>query len=75
MKILIDYFLYSLFIGVLIIYIKSPKPSIVIKSPVAGHSSGDIVYTDNSGSCFKYSKTEVMCPLDPTVKTVNYHDQ
>lgn len=74
MKILIDYFLYSLFIGVLIIYVKSPKPSIVIKNQIPVNI-GDIVYTDDSGTCFKYSKTEVMCPLDPTVKTMNFQDQ
>jgi hypothetical protein len=72
MNIAIDYFLFTLFIGVLIIYIKSPKPSIIIKNSII--SSGDIIYTDETGICTKYDKIDAMCRLDPTVKIFKLED-
>lgn len=57
------YFFVSLFIGMLVAYIITPAPEIIIKYPTP-HNVGKIVYKDSADVCYKYVSSEVNCPSD-----------
>ena len=59
-KIDIFYLFISLFIGFFLVYITSPKPTVIVKYPTV-KNAGKILYEDNNGVCYKYKAVEVNC--------------
>ena len=53
------YFMISFCIGIMFVYISTPSPQIVHKFPSPDNE--DVVYKDNSNSCYKYNSKEVPC--------------
>ena len=60
MKITLFYFIVSLAIGIMILYIIHPQPKIVIKYPTIDNMSKTI-YKDDKGTCYNYKKEEIDC--------------
>ena len=60
MKITLFYFLVSLFIGIMILYIIHPEPKIIIKYPTIDNVEKNI-YKDDKGTCYQYIKEETKC--------------
>ena len=60
MKITLFYFLVSLFIGIMILYIIHPQPKIIIKYPTIDNIDKN-VYKDDNGTCYQYIKEETKC--------------
>ena len=50
-------------IGLLICYILTPSPEVVVKFP-SPYNAGNVVYRDKADTCFTYSANEVACPRD-----------
>ena len=71
---LLDYidpiiFLSALCVGLLYTYYVTPIPQIIVKYPTP-FNVGKILYTDNSGSCYKYKIKKTDCPYDKSkIKT------
>ena len=59
-KITLFYFIVSLFIGILILYIIHPEPKVIVKYPTIDNVSSN-VYKDDKGICYSYQKEEVNC--------------
>jgi len=59
-KITLFYFIISLFIGILILYIIHPEPKVVIRYPTIDNMSKN-TYKDDRGTCYNYKKIEVEC--------------
>lgn len=57
------YFFLSFFFGILMVYLSTPKPKVIIKFPTP-QNAGKIIYKDNSGVCYKYIAKEVKCPMN-----------
>lgn len=58
------YFIVSLAIGLLFVYLSVPSPTIIYVYPTPDNVN-DIEYKDKSGSCFKFDAQEVSCPSNP----------
>ena len=56
-------FLGAFTIGMIYIYISTPKPKIIIKYPNP-YNCGKIVYRDKSDTCFVFKAKKVTCPTD-----------
>ena len=69
------YFLVSLFVGMFFVYIFSPTPDIIIKYPLP-EENDNIIYQDETDTCYKYIKEEVNCGDKNDIKKfdVNYVD-
>lgn len=50
-------------IGLLICYVLTPAPEVVVKFP-SPYNAGNVVYRDKSDTCFTYMANEVACPRD-----------
>jgi hypothetical protein len=61
-KINFIYFTISFCVGIFLVYIQTPKKTIVYKFPSPDNS--DLVYKDKSESCYKYHSNEIECPKD-----------
>ena len=59
-KITLFYFIVSLFIGIMILYLVHPEPKVIIKYPTIDNLSKNI-YKDDRGTCYSYKKEEVKC--------------
>lgn len=59
-KITLFYFIISLFIGIMILYIIHPRPKVIIKYPTIMNVSKNI-YKDDKGTCYNYKKEEIDC--------------
>jgi hypothetical protein len=59
----IKYFLVSFATGILIVYLNTPPPEIIIKYPTP-LNAGKIIYKDDAGVCYKYKANEVECPTN-----------
>lgn len=57
------YFFASFAIGMLLVYITTPTPDVVLKFP-SPYNAGKITYRDKSNSCYKYKADDVSCPKD-----------
>lgn len=57
------YFFISFAIGLLLVYVITPPPNIVVKFP-SPYNAGKIVYKDKSDTCYKYNAHKQSCPLD-----------
>ena len=56
-------FFVSFAIGMLLVYITTPKPDVVLKFP-SPYNAGKITYRDKSNSCYRYKADDVSCPKD-----------
>ena len=57
------YFMVSLSIGLLLAYLFTPIPEIIIRYPTP-ENAGKIIYKDTNDVCYKYKSEEVQCPKD-----------
>jgi len=57
------YFLVSLAVGLLFVYLSTPTPTIIYVYPTPDNVN-DIEYKDEAGNCFKFNADEVACPTD-----------
>jgi hypothetical protein len=60
------YFFISFAIGILFVYLLTPKPEIVYKFP-SPYNSGSVVYKDKNDTCYIYKATREECPLDSSL--------
>lgn len=60
------YFFLSFAIGLLIVYVITPPPQIVVKFP-SPFNAGNITYRDKVDSCFVYKADKTSCPRDTTL--------
>lgn len=60
-KIIPFYFVLSLFIGFLILYLIFPEPQIIIKNPSVNDELSEL-YVDDNKVCYRYKREEVECP-------------
>ena len=58
------YFFLSFAIGILIVYIITPPPEIILKFP-SPYNAGKVTYKDKSNTCYKYRAESVPCTIDP----------
>jgi hypothetical protein len=56
-------FFISLFIGLMMCYVLTPPPKIVLRHPTPENAKHTI-YQDKSDNCYKYEVDEVSCPHD-----------
>jgi len=59
-KISLFYFIMSLFIGIMILYVIHPSPEIVNNYPQID-SLSKIIYKDDIGKCYSYIKEKKSC--------------
>ena len=59
-KITLFYFIISMFIGIMILYVIHPEPKVIVKYPTLDKVSNTL-YKDDKGTCHSYEKTEVKC--------------
>ena len=57
------YFALAFGIGMLVVYISTPPPTVVIKFP-SPYNAGKVVYTDKAGECYVYKSETHSCPRD-----------
>jgi len=57
-------FLISFSIGMMIAYIATPPPRVIIKFPTL-ENAGKILYKDDVGVCYRYHPQRVNCPSNP----------
>ena len=53
-------FLISLFIGLLFVYLSTPKPTVIYVYPTPDNVK-DIEYVDVANNCFQFESKEVSC--------------
>ncbi len=56
-------FFISLAVGLLLAYITTPPPDVLIKHPTP-ENAGKVVYRDNADVCYKYRAERISCPAD-----------
>jgi len=59
-KITLFYFIVSMFVGIMILYVVHPEPKVIIKYPTIDNLQKNI-YKDDKGTCYSYKKEEVIC--------------
>lgn len=57
-------FLLSFGIGMMIAYIATPPPHVIIRFPTV-ENAGKITYKDDAGVCYRYRAKTTSCPDDP----------
>lgn len=57
-------FLGAFAIGIAVIYLKAPTPTVVVRMPTPYDGAARRVYTDDAGDCFTYEATPVPCTPD-----------
>jgi len=57
------WFILSLGVGLLYVYLTTRSPEVVIKYPTP-ENAGKIVYHDSNDVCYKYRAEKVACPVD-----------
>lgn len=57
------YFFISFAIGLFVVYVFSPPPTVVIKFP-SPQNAGHVLYKDSADTCFMYNAEKVACPRD-----------
>jgi hypothetical protein len=60
------YFSLAFGIGMLIVYISTPPPQVVVKFP-SPYNAGKVVYTDKAGECYTYGVERAACPRDKSI--------
>jgi hypothetical protein len=56
-------FLLAFAVGLLVCYIMTPAPEVVVKFP-SPYNAGKVVYKDKAGACFMYKADKSTCPRD-----------
>ena len=59
----IPVFIISLAIGIFLVYIGNPRPSVIYVYPTPDNLD-QMQYKDRSGTCFGFESHEVTCPTD-----------
>jgi len=59
-------FLISLAIGLLIVYIFNPTPTVIYVYPTPDNID-KLQYKDNANNCYEFSSKEVKCPDDKSL--------
>lgn len=59
-KINLLYFVAAFSIGICIVYVTNPPPTVVLKFP-SPNNVGKFVYKDGSDNCYKYNSEKVNC--------------
>lgn len=59
-KISIFYFVFSMFIGIMILYTLHPESETVYNYPLVDNVS-EVIYKDEVGKCYSYEKEEKQC--------------
>jgi hypothetical protein len=54
------YFFASFALGILLVYMMTPPPEIVVKWP-SPYNAGKVTYKDKSNTCYKYKAENVPC--------------
>lgn len=62
-KIDIKYFLMAFAVGLLLCYVFTPPPQVVVKFP-SPYNAGKVMYRDGHDTCFMYKADQVSCPRD-----------
>lgn len=62
MKIILIYYLSAIIITFLILYLRNPKPHIILKYPNINNKLSNL-YIDNKGTCYRYKTKEIDCNL------------
>ncbi len=57
------YFFVSFAIGLFLVYVFNPPPSVVIKFP-SPYNAGKVTYKDKNDTCYTYKANKVACPAD-----------
>ena len=57
------YFLLAFAVGLLVCYLYNPSPTMIVKFP-SPYNAGQVVYRDDSNTCYKYTADKVACPID-----------
>lgn len=57
------WFFAALTVGLLYVYVVTPRPEVVVKFP-SPYNAGSVVYTDKNDQCFKYRADAVDCPAN-----------
>lgn len=57
------YFFVSFAIGLLVVYLITPPPQVVVKFP-SPFNAGQVVYKDKADQCFVYRADKSTCPAD-----------
>jgi len=60
MEILPQYFLLSMLIAYIILYLTYPNPQIILKYPTIDNDVSD-TYIDANNVCYKYHKKQIPC--------------
>jgi hypothetical protein len=60
------YFFAAFAAGLLVCYLMSPKPEVVVKFP-SPFNAGKVVYKDKASNCYKYNADKVACPKDSSM--------
>lgn len=60
------YFFVAFGIGILIVYISTPPPEVVLKFP-SPYNAGKVLYKDKANSCYRYKAEDVACPRDKSM--------
>ena len=56
-------FIISLAIGIFLVYVSNPRPSVIYVYPTPDNLD-QMQYKDQSGTCFGFEAHEVTCPVD-----------
>ena len=59
----LPHFIISLALGLLFVYLSSPKPTVIFVYPTPNNIN-NIEYKDNADTCFKFDANEVSCSKD-----------
>lgn len=57
------YFFVAFAVGLLLCYMMTPSPQVVVKFP-SPFNVGQVVYKDKANGCFKFNADKVDCPAD-----------
>ena len=59
-------FLISLAIGLMLIYMFSPTPTVIYVYPTP-ENINQLQYRDNANNCYEFEATEIKCPNDKSI--------
>lgn len=60
MRIILSYFIISVFITMFVLYIMHPVPKLILKKPSIDNAVSD-TYIDKNNVCYRYYRKEVKC--------------
>lgn len=60
------YFFMAFVIGLILTYLLTPVPTLIIKYPTP-ENAGKFIYKDKADVCYKYAAEEVSCPTDESM--------